>query len=209
LIQLLMNLNGLIQDDHKFAEQLRTFPFVPNDKGDLCQPCKLYDPHNLDLVALLDLQTCFPSAPFCLNTAALLALQQLGLRQHPGPDTLLEAARYVERLWLEAVEYCSLEGMDMAVARGKALLAFLEMESDRIARHPSLDPSPRPSQPSRPSRPQGVLAGAPALVGRLGLGLLSRVSDVLVNLQGSGHPHMIPPQGDLRAVVGETDVLKS
>jgi hypothetical protein len=99
--------------------------------------------------------------------------------------------------------------MDMAVARGKALLAFLEMESDRIARHPSLDPSPRPYQPSRPSRPQGVLAGAPALVGRLGQGLLSRVSDVLVNLQGSGHPHMIPPQGDLRADVGETDVLKS
>ena len=191
-LQILKNLSSLNQVDSRFSQVIQSFPFVPNEKGELCQPCSLYDPRNLDLVTLLDLQTSFPSASFCLDPAILPALQHLGLRQQPGLDTFLMAARYVERLGKEASEsQIDPERMDEAVARGKALLAYLELDSDRIYQHiptPSSSSTKAAIPGSQLQRP-GVLSSAPAVMGRLGLGLLSKVSGIFGSLQIQGTVH--------------------
>ncbi|GLC59948.1 hypothetical protein PLESTB_001557000 [Pleodorina starrii] len=71
----------------------------------------------------------------------LYMLQQLGLRTTASFDTLLRAARFVERVADAAAAAAATPGAsgsaaaedaDMAVARGKALLAYLEAEAGRI-----------------------------------------------------------------------------
>ena len=212
VLALLGQLPALLKLDTAFVDELRAVAFVPNAQGQLFCPGQLYDPRNPDLLALLDQTTSFPSEDFCAAPSALAALQQLGLRWSPGPDTLLSAARFVERLGSEADASGNPDDMDMAVARGKALLAYLEVEAGRMVAQTLESPA---SVTGGMARGLAGFAGGPgALVGRLGLGLLSRMSEALGQGQrqaAGGQPAAGESSADMRRwvneVVGFTDLI--
>jgi sacsin len=130
MLLLLRHLPDLQQQDRGFAQLLSQTPFLPSGKGELHVPGDLYDPRTPELVALLDPDACFPAPAFCgdvLGAAQedqqqrggsggsfsnLAVLQQLGLRSSAQLDTLVAAARYVEKVAADGDE-------DMAVARSK------------------------------------------------------------------------------------------
>ncbi|GAX84471.1 hypothetical protein CEUSTIGMA_g11891.t1 [Chlamydomonas eustigma] len=197
LIGMLQQLPVLSQIDQGFALKVKSISFLPNNKGVLLKPCQLYDPRNPDLVALLDPEACFPADVFC-EELILQALQQLGLRTQPGTDTVIEAARYIEKLGIEAddaVKIGDMKGEDdqnMAVARGKALLAYLEVEAGRLmAQAAELMTNARQGQHgthiSQGQQQSGaavaggakVNRGPASVMGRLGFGLLSRMTDAI------------------------------
>lgn len=130
MLLMLRHLPALQQQDRSFTQLLSQTAFLPSGNGVLHVPGALYDPRSPELVALLDPDACFPAPAFCgdLSDAvqdeqqqrapggsgfsSLAVLQQLGLRSTAQLDTLILAARYVERVAADGDE-------DMAVARGK------------------------------------------------------------------------------------------
>jgi sacsin len=87
-------------------------PFVPNGKGQLHSPSKLYDPRIPELVRLLDPDSSFPADLFVADNLALGMLQQLGLQSSASLDTVLKAAGYVAQLGQQGKE-------EPAVEKGK------------------------------------------------------------------------------------------
>lgn len=129
MLLMLRHLSDLQQQDRGFTQLLSQTPFLPSGKGELHVPNQLYDPRSPELVALLDPDACFPAPAFCGDVldsgqdeqqqqhrgsgfSSLAVLQQLGLRSSAQLDTLVAAARYVEKVAADGDE-------DMAVARGK------------------------------------------------------------------------------------------
>lgn len=133
MLLMLRHLPDVLQQDSGFGQLLAQMAFLPSGKGELHVPSELYDPRSPELAALLDPDACFPAPAFCGDVAdatqdeqrqrrggssssgsfsTLAVLQQLGLRSSAQLDTLVAAARYVERVVAEGDE-------DMAVARGK------------------------------------------------------------------------------------------
>jgi sacsin len=130
MLLMLRHLPDLQQQDSGFGQLLAQTAFLPSGKEELHVPSELYDPRTPELVALLDPDACFPAPAFCGDVAdatqdeqqqqrgssgsfsTLAVLQQLGLRSSAQLDTLVAAARYVERVAAEGDD-------DMAVARGK------------------------------------------------------------------------------------------
>ncbi len=121
-LQLLQELPLLQHSDPTFSRDLGALKFVSTSNGELKAPRDVYDPRNSDLLLLLDPGSDFPSALFA---PALDALQQLGMRTAAGRGTILQSAQSVEQL--AATE------PDKALARGRALLAYLEVEIPAIA----------------------------------------------------------------------------
>lgn len=136
VLLMLRHLPDVLQQDSGFGQLLAQTAFLPSGRGELHVPSELYDPRSPELVALLDPDACFPAPAFCGDVAdatqdeqrqrrggsgssgsfsTLAVLQQLGLRSSAQLDTLVAAARYVERVAAEGDE-------DMAVARGKVCL---------------------------------------------------------------------------------------
>ncbi|KAL6760935.1 hypothetical protein V8C86DRAFT_987674 [Haematococcus lacustris] len=71
----------------------------------LHKPGSLYDPRVVELRVMLDPETAFPAEPWAGDEQALqLLVQHLGLRASAGRDTLLDAARFIERLAGQAAE---------------------------------------------------------------------------------------------------------
>lgn len=128
MLLLLRHLPDLQQQDRGFVQLLAQTAFLPSGKGTLHTPRELYDPRSPELIALLDPDACFPAPAFCGDVSdggnedqqehrggsfsSLAVLQQLGLRSAAQLDTLVLAARYVEKVAAEG-------DADMAVARGK------------------------------------------------------------------------------------------
>ena len=132
MLLMLHHLPDLQQQHRTFAQLLARTPFLPSGKGTLHAPGELYDPRSPELVALLDPDACFPAPAFCGDVSepgqdeqqeqragggggsfsSLAVLQQLGLRCAAQLDTLVLAARYVEKVAADG-------DADMAVARGK------------------------------------------------------------------------------------------
>jgi hypothetical protein len=128
MLLMLRQLPDLQQQDRGFVQLLTQTAFLPSGSRQLHRPSQLYDPRSPELVALLDPDACFPAPAFCGDVSdteqarqqgasdsgfsSLAMLQQLGLRSGAQLDTLVQAARYVEKLAASGDE-------DMAVARGK------------------------------------------------------------------------------------------
>jgi hypothetical protein len=130
MLLLLRHLPDLQQQDRGFIQLLVQTAFLPSGEGTLHTPRELYDPRSPELIALLDPDACFPAPAFCGDVSdggnedqqeqrggggsfsSLAVLQQLGLRSAAQLDTLVLAARYVEKVAAEG-------DADMAVARGK------------------------------------------------------------------------------------------
>lgn len=153
MLLMLRHLSDLQQQDRSFTQLLSGTAFLPSGNGELHVPSDLYDPRIPELVALLDPEACFPAPAFCGDVSdamqdgeqqqqrdggssnssfsSLVVLQQLGLRCTAQLDTLVLAARFVQKVAADGDE-------DMAVARGK-VGAALSMIQRRLLETPGPD----------------------------------------------------------------------
>ena len=102
----------------------KKYKCVPTKSGAVQKPIDLFDPRNLTLTSLLDLDTMFPCAPFNKDARIEALVNQLGVRATLGPAGILAAAKAVE-----AAAYGDGESDDTiakAAKRGAALLSHLD-----------------------------------------------------------------------------------
>ncbi len=126
-IQLLRELPVLHQADPTLISILRNAPLVTTADGTVVKEAsKLYDPRNGDLMLLLDPGKNFPAGEF---GPVLDQLKMLGMRTTAGRDTVLQAAKDISNL---LTEDASLEGAENVASRGRALLAYVDMEASRL-----------------------------------------------------------------------------
>ncbi|CAM6095372.1 unnamed protein product [Calypogeia fissa] len=122
LTSVLQELPQLSATDPSIKEMLKQLAFVPNASGSLRMPRNMYDPRNTELSALLDDRDSFPVGEFAIPEI-LDMLQGLGLRTTVTPETVIQSARQIEAL-------ISSDPQD-AWARGRALLAYLELNTNK------------------------------------------------------------------------------
>ncbi|OAE21027.1 hypothetical protein AXG93_606s1120 [Marchantia polymorpha subsp. ruderalis] len=103
-------------------EMLKQLAFIPNAGGSLRIPRTLYDPRNVELRTLLDDKDSFPAGEFAASEV-LEMLQGLGLRTTITPETVIQSARQTEALINSDPQ--------AACARGRALLAYLELNANK------------------------------------------------------------------------------
>ncbi|KAL4545625.1 hypothetical protein Ndes2526B_g00282 [Nannochloris sp. 'desiccata'] len=123
-IQLLRELPVLHQADPTLIPLLRNTPLVTTVDGTaVTAASRLYDPRNGDLMLLLDPGKNFPAGEY---GPVLDQLKMLGMRTSAGRDTVLQAAKDIS-----AQQHSSLE-LEAAASRGRALLAYIDMEASRL-----------------------------------------------------------------------------
>ncbi|KAL2612990.1 hypothetical protein R1flu_024682 [Riccia fluitans] len=132
MLRVLQELPQLSAADSSIREMLKELAFVPNAAGSLRTPKTLYDPRNVELMTLLDDQDSFPAGDFAAPEV-LEMLQGLGLRMTITPETVIQSARQTE----------ALIGSDpqAACARGRALLAYLELSANKWVTPAEVDTS--------------------------------------------------------------------
>ncbi|XP_057525626.1 uncharacterized protein LOC130805043 isoform X1 [Amaranthus tricolor] len=122
MLSVLKDLPHLCIEDSNFKETVKNIEFVPTHTGALKYPGSLYDPRNEELLALLQDTDLFPCGSF-QESDILDVLLGLGLRTSASPDTMIQCARYVERI--------NHEDQEKAYMRGKVLLAYLEVNAQK------------------------------------------------------------------------------
>ncbi len=133
-IQLLRELPVLHQADPTLVVLLRDTPLVTTVDGTaVTVASKLYDPRNRDLYLLLDPGQNFPAGEY---GPVLDQLKMLGMRTTAGRDTILQAAKDIATAQQQQLPSSSEEIAPAAAAavssRGKALLAYIDMEASRL-----------------------------------------------------------------------------
>ena len=109
----------------RLAAALRQHPCVPTPGGTLARPMDLYDPRADVLRELLDPRDRFPAPPFDAGER-VASLGALGMRSSLGPEGLVASARWIERLASGESNPGNFGDASSAVARGRALLAYLD-----------------------------------------------------------------------------------
>jgi len=123
-IQLLRELPMLHQADPTLIPLLKDTPLVTTVDGTaVTVASQLYDPRNGDLMLLLDPGKNFPAGEY---GPVLDQLKMLGMRTNAGRDTVLQAARDISTQQHSTVE------LEAAASRGRALLAYIDMEASRL-----------------------------------------------------------------------------
>ena len=140
-IQLLRELPVLQQSDPTIVSLMKNTPLVMSGSGSMTLASHLYDPRNADLVLLLEPGKNFPAGEYA---AVLDQLRVLGMRATAGRDTVLQAARDIEQQSCGSSTSnneiddngLSSSSRAAAAARGRALLAYLDMEAPRLNNPP-------------------------------------------------------------------------
>ena len=123
-IQLLRELPLIHQADPTFIPLLRNTPLVTTVDGTAVTiASQLYDPRNGDLMLLLDPGKNFPAGEY---GPVLDQLKMLGMRTNAGRDTVLQAAQDISTQQDSSLE------LEAAASRGRALLAYIDMEASRL-----------------------------------------------------------------------------
>ncbi|XP_021724690.1 uncharacterized protein LOC110692006 isoform X2 [Chenopodium quinoa] len=130
MLSILKDLPHLCIEDSGFKEAVRNIEFVPTHTGSTKCPGALYDPRNEELLDLLEDTDLFPCGSF-QESDILDILQGLGLKTSASPDTVIQCARYIEKI--------KQEDLDKAYLKGKNLLAYLEVNAHRWAAIPLND----------------------------------------------------------------------